>query len=208
MRTRPLCAIALAALLVAGFTVSAAAHTPAAVKGTNTIVSSGAGRQTFEGAGLAYGVLAPGGDVRVVDLSSNHDGKFTVTAQVPATGGAPAQSVSVKPVKLLGMLIYRLKPTRQNLSRNLAFSVAGSKFRLVLEGQSTLNGAGVSGAIRLEGAGTVSVNGQNPPLEWATAGRLTLPTKAAAAAAKTTTKTTTAATTTTKTTTTATTATP
>jgi hypothetical protein len=104
MRTRPLCAIALVALLVAGFTVSASAR----VKSTNTIVSSGSGRQTFEGAGLAYGVLAPGGDVRVVDLSSNHDGKFTVTAQVPATAGSPAQSVSVKPVKLLGVLVYRL----------------------------------------------------------------------------------------------------
>ena len=190
MRTRPLCAIALVALLVAGFSASALAHVPAAAKspkGTNTIVSSGSGRQTFEGAGLAYGVLAPGGDVRIIDLSPNHDGKFTVTAQVPATGGAPAQSVSVKPVRLLGVLFYRLKPTRQNLSRNLAFSVAGSRFRLVLEGQSTLNGAGVSGAIKLEGTGTVSVNGQNPPLEWATAGRLTLPTKAAAAKAATTT---------------------
>jgi hypothetical protein len=197
MRTRPLCAIALAALLVAGFTVSAAARAPAGVKSTNTIVSSGSGRQTLEGAGLAYGVLAPGGDVRIVDLSSNRDGKFTVTAQVPATGGSPAQSVSVKPVKLLGVLVYRLKPTRQNLSRNLAFSVAGSKFRLVLDGQSTLNGAGVSGTIKLEGTGTVSVNGQTPPLEWATAGRLTLPTKAAAAKTTTTTKTTTTATTTT-----------
>jgi hypothetical protein len=198
MRTRPLCAIALAALLVAGFTVSAAARVPAGVKTTNTIVSSGSGRQTFEGAGLAYGVLAPGGDVRIVDLSSNRDGKFTVTAQVPATAGSPAQSVSVKPVRVLGVLVYRLKPTRQNLSRNLAFSVAGSKFRLVLDGQSTLNGAGVSGTIKLEGTGTVSVNGQTPPLEWATAGRLTLPVKAAAVARPaTTTKTTTTATTTT-----------
>jgi hypothetical protein len=199
MRTRPLCAIALVALLVAGSSVSASARVPAGVKSTNTIVSSGVGRQTFEGAGLAYGVLAPGGDVRIVDLSSNRDGKFTVTAQVPATAGSPAQSVSVKPVKLLGVFVYRLKPTRQNLSRNLAFSVAGSKFRLVLEGQSTLNGAGVSGSLKLEGAGTVSVNGQTPPVEWTTAGRLTLPTKAAAAAAKpaTTTKTTTTATTTT-----------
>jgi hypothetical protein len=197
MRTRPLCAIALAALLVAGFTVSAAARAPAGVRSTNTIVSSGSGRQTFEGAGLAYGVLAPGGDVRIVDLSGNRDGKFTVTAQVPATASSPAQSVSVKPVKVLGVLVYRLKPTRQNLSRNLAFSVAGSKFRLVLDGQSTLNGAGVSGTIKLEGTGTVSVNGQTPPLEWATAGKLTLPTKAAAAKATTTTKTATTATTTT-----------
>jgi hypothetical protein len=195
MRTRPLRAIALAVLLLASSTAVAAAHRPAAVRSTNTIVSSGSGRQTFEGAGLAYGVLAPGGDVRVVDLSANHDGKFTVTAQVPSSGGAPAQSVSVKPVKIAGVLFFRLKATRQNLSRNLAFSVAGSRFRLVLDGQSTLNGAGVLGFIKLEGTGTVSVNGQNPPLEWASAGRLTLPAKVAATSRPTTTKPTTTATT-------------
>jgi hypothetical protein len=67
----------------------------------------------------------------------------------------------------------------------------------VLDGQSTLNGAGVSGTIKLEGTGTVSVNGQTPPLEWATAGRLTLPVKPAAVAKPTTTTKTTTATTTT-----------
>jgi hypothetical protein len=204
MRTRPLRAIALAVLLVLSITTVAAAHRPDAVRGTNTIVSTGTGRQTLEGAGLVYGVLAPGGDVRVIDLSPGHDGKFTVTAQIPASGGSAAQSASIKPIKLGGGLLV-FKPTRANAKRSLAFSAAGSRFRLVLEGASTLNGAGVSGSVKLEGAGTVSINGQNPPLEWASAGRLTLATRAAsAAAAKAATKTTTAttATTTTKTTTT------
>jgi hypothetical protein len=213
MRTRPLRAIALAMLLVLSITTVAAARRPAAVRGTNTIVSTGTGRQTLEGAGLTYGVLAPGGDVRVIDLSPGHDGKFTVTAQIPASGGSAASSASIKPIKLGGGLIV-FKPTRANAKRSLAFSAAGSHFRLVLEGASTLNGAGVTGSVKLEGAGTVSINGQNPPLEWASAGRLTLPTKAAAAAAaaaaKAATKTATTATTTTttKTTTTATTTTP
>jgi hypothetical protein len=211
MRTRPLRAIALALLLVLSITAVAAAHRPVGVRGTNTIVSTGTGRQTLEGAGLTYGVLAPGGDVRVVDLSPGHDGKFTVTAQIPANGGSAASSASIKPIKLGGGLLV-FKPTKANAKRSLAFSAAGSRFRLVLEGASTLNGAGVTGSVKLEGAGTVSINGQNPPLEWASAGRLTLPTKAAlAAAAKAATKTTTTAATTTattKTTTTATTTTP
>jgi hypothetical protein len=202
MRTRPLRAIGLAVLLVLSITTAAAARKPAAVRGTNTIVSAGSGRQTLEGAGLVYGVLAPGGDVRVIDLSPNHDGKFTVTAQIPATGGAAATSASVKPIRLAGLLVF--KPTRANARRTLAFSVAGSRFRLVLDGQSTLNGAGVTGFVKLEGTGTVSINGQAPPLEWATAGRLTLAKVPAAAAARATAPKTTA-TPTTKTTTTATT---
>jgi hypothetical protein len=210
MRTRSLCAIALGVMLVLSLTSVAAARYPAGVRGTNTIVSTGTGRQTLEGAGLLYGVLAPGGDVRVIDLSAGHDGRFTVTAQIPASGGAAAQSAAIKPVRIAGQLIF--KPTKANAKRSLAFSVAGSKFRLVLEGASTLNGAGVSGTVKLEGQGTVSINGQNPPLEWATAGKLTLPTKAALAAAAKAAKTTStgSATTTTKTTTatTATTATP
>jgi hypothetical protein len=207
MRTRSLCATALAVMLAVSLTSSAAARTPAGVRGTNTIVSTGTGRQTLEGAGLLYGVLAPGGDVRVIDLSAGHDGRFTVTAQIPATGGAAAQSAPIKAIRLAGVLVF--KPTRANAKRSLAFSVAGSKFRLVLEGASTLNGAGVSGTVKLEGQGTVSINGQSPPLEWATAGKLVLPTKAALAAAAKAAKTTSTATstTTTKTTTTATTAT-
>jgi hypothetical protein len=202
MRTRPVCALILAALLLASIAGTASARKPAARTSTTTIVSSGTGKQTLEGGGLTYGTLAPGGDVRVTDLSPRHDGKFTVTAQVPATAGAAAQSIAVKAVRIGPVLYFKLKPTKANAGRNLAFSVAGSKFRLVLEGDSSLNGAGVTGKITLDGTGTVSVNGQTPPLEWAAAPHITLAPKAvlpatAAKPAKTTTTTTTTATTTT-----------
>ena len=95
MRNRSLAAVALIVALAAGWTSVAAAYHPAKLRGTNTIVSQGSGRQTLEGGGLTYGSLAPGGIVRFVDLSPKHDGKFTVTAQVPATTqGAAAQSVA------------------------------------------------------------------------------------------------------------------
>jgi hypothetical protein len=201
MRTRSLCALALVALLALGFATSASARKPAAVRGTNTIVSSGAGQQSLDGGGLTYGTVAPGGIVRVVDLSPKHDGKFTVTSLAPATGGGSAQSVAVKPTKGAGgLLVFRLKVTRANLNRNLAFSVAGSRFRLVIDGQSVLNGAGVTGKVTLIGQGTISLNGQNPPLEWASSPRMTLPVKAPAPVKTTTTaptKTTTTSTTTT-----------
>ncbi len=90
--------------------------------------------------------------MRFVDLSPKHDGKFTVTAQVPASAqGAAAQSVAIKPVKQGGMWVFKLKGNRQNANRSLAFSVAGSKFRLVLDGTSVLNGAGVTGRVTLMG---------------------------------------------------------
>jgi hypothetical protein len=175
MRNRSLAAVALIVALAAGWTSVAVAYHPAKLRGTNTIVSQGSGRQTLEGGGLTYGSLAPGGIVRFVDLSPKHDGKFTVTAQVPASAqGAAAQSVGIKPVKQGGMWVFKLKASRQNANRSLAFSVAGSKFRLVLEGASVLNGAAVIGKVSLEGTGTIAVNGQNPPTEWATAIRVTL----------------------------------
>lgn len=176
MRNRSLAAVALIVALAAGWTSVAVAFHPAAVRGTNTIVSQGTGRQVLEGGGLTYGSLAPGGVVRFLDLSPKRDGKFTVTAQVPAsTQGAAAQSVGIKPVRQGGMWVFKVKG-RQNATRSLAFSVAGSKFRLVLDGTSVLNGAGVTGKVTLVGTGTVAINGQTPPLEWtAEGGRLTLP---------------------------------
>jgi hypothetical protein len=192
MRTRPLAAVALIVALAAGWASVASAHVPAVKRSTTTIVSQGSGHQVLEGGGLTYGSLAPGGVVRFVDLSPKHDGKFTVSAQIPATAaGAAAQTVAVKPTKALGMYVFKLKPTKQNAKASLAFSVAGSKFRLVLDGTAILNGAGVSGRVTLEGTGTVSVNGQAPALDWAAASRFTLPTHPAAPAKTTTTSTTT-----------------
>jgi hypothetical protein len=206
MRNRSLAAVALIVALAAGWTSVAVAFHPAAVRGTNTIVSQGSGRQILDGGGLTYGSLAPGGVVRFVDLSPKHDGKFTVTAQVPATAqGAAAQSVAIRPVRQAGLWVFKLKLNRQNANRSLAFSVAGSKFRLVLEGQSVLNGAGVTGRVTLVGTGTVAINGQAPPLEWASAARLTLPTKVVVPPKPTVPKTTTTATVPTTSTTTATT---
>jgi hypothetical protein len=174
MGLRPLAAVLLLVALVGGTSSALAARHPLAVRSTNTIVSQGTGRQVLEGAGLTYGSLLPGGVVRLIDLSVKHDAKVTVTAQVPATATAPAQSVPVKSTKVGALLVFKLKPTRQNAKASLAFSVEGSRFRLVLEGSSVLNGAAVMGRVTLEGSGTIAVNGQTPPVDWATAGRVTL----------------------------------
>jgi hypothetical protein len=177
MRFRPLAVVAMILALAAGVsTAFAAANRPAAVRATNTIVSQGNGRQILEGAGLTYGTLLPGGVVRLVDLSAKHDAKYTVTAQVPATQTAAAQSVAIKPFKLSNdMLVFKFtRPVRLAGKASLAFSVAGSKFRLVLEGTSVLNGAAVTGKVSLEGTGTIAVNGQTPPSDWAVVNRITL----------------------------------
>jgi hypothetical protein len=188
--------------LVAGTSSALAAHQrPAVKRSTNTIVSQGTGHQTLEGAGLTYGSLAPGGVIRLIDLSPKHDAKYTVTAQVPAAGSSPAQSIPVKPIKLGGgMLAFKIvKPAKLASRASLAFSVAGSRFRLVLDGTSALNGAAVIGKVALDGVGTIAVNGQNPPVDWATAIRVTLTSKPVAPA-RTATQPTTATTTTTTTT--------
>jgi hypothetical protein len=180
MGSRPLAAVLMIVALVAGTSSALAAQQrPAIKRSTNTIVSQGTGRQALEGAGLTYGSLAPGGVIRLIDLSPKHDAKYTVTAQVPAAGSSPAQSLPVKPIKLGGgMLAFKIvKPFRLASKASLAFSVAGSRFRLVLEGTSALNGAAVIGRVTLEGAGTIAVNGQNPPVDWVTASRVTLTAK-------------------------------
>jgi hypothetical protein len=98
-----------------------------------------------------------------------------VTAQVPASGATAAQSIPIKPVKQGGMLVFKYgKTAKQTAKASLAFSVGGSKFRLALEGSSVLNGAAVIGRVSLDGAGTIAVNGQNPPVDWLTALRVTL----------------------------------
>jgi hypothetical protein len=197
MRTRTLAIGAMLVVLAAVWAGAATARVPAAMRSTTTIVSQGLGHQVLEGGGLTYGTLAPGGAIRFVDLSAKHDAKYTVTAQIPATpAGAAAQTIAIKPIKVAGLYIFKVTKRGQAGKASLAFSVAGSKFRLVLDGTSILNGAGVSGRVTLDGTGTVAVNGQTPPIDWATEPRFTLPTKAAAAA-KTTTSTTPTATSTT-----------
>jgi hypothetical protein len=200
MGLRPLAAVLAIVALVAGVSSAFAAHGPAGVRSTNTIVSQGSGRQVLEGAGLTYGSLQAGGVVRFVDLSLKHDAKITVTAQIPASGGTAAQTVPVRSLRLGPMLVYRiLKPNRQNARAVLAFSAAGSKFRLVLDGTSVLNGAAVIGTVKLDGVGTIAVNGQTPPVEWASVLRVTLTAHPLAPAKPTTTATTTTPATTTTT---------
>ena len=190
MGLRPAALVLALVALVAGVSSAFAAH--GAVRSTNTIVSQGSGRQVLDGAGLTYGSLQPGGVVRVVDLSLKHDAKITVTAQIPASGGTAAQTVPVRSLRLGPMLVYKIvKPNRQNARAVLAFSVAGSKFRLLLDGTSVLNGAAVIGTVKLDGEGTIAVNGQAPPVDWATAQRVTLTAHPVAAAKPTTTATTT-----------------
>jgi hypothetical protein len=185
MGFRPLAAVLMVVALVAGTSSALAAQQRPVVKhSTNTIVSQGTGRQALEGAGLTYGSLAPGGIIRLVDLSPRHDAKFTVTAQVAAAGSSPAQSIPLRPIKLGGgMLAFRVvKPARLAARASLAFSVAGSRFRLVLDGTSALNGAAVIGKVSLDGTGTIAVNGQSPPVDWTTASRVTLTVKPTAPA--------------------------
>ena len=200
MGIRALAAMLAIIALVAGVSTAFAAHRPAAVRSTNTIVSQGSGRQVLEGAGLTYGSLQPTGIVRFLDLSPKHDAKITVTAQVPATATSAAQTVQIKAVRQNGMLVYKLvKPVKLALKASLAFSVAGSKFRLALEGTSVLNGAAVVGKVTLEGTGTIAVNGQTPPVDWVTASRVTLTAHPVIPAKTTTTSTTTTTATTTTT---------
>jgi hypothetical protein len=197
MRCRSLSAVVLILALAAGVSTASAAHRPEAARSTNTIVSQGAGRQVLEGAGLTYGTLLPGGIVRLVDYSAKRDAKYTVTAQVPATQSAAAQSVAIKGVRQGNALVFRFtRPARLAGKASLAFSVAGSKFKLVLDGTSVLNGAAITGKVTLEGTGTIAVNGQTPPVDWAADSRVTLLAHPPAPA-----KTTTQATTTTPTTT-------
>jgi hypothetical protein len=175
MRFRPLSVVVLLLALAAGVSTAFAAHRPEAVRATNTIVSQGSGRQVLEGAGLTYGTLLPGGAVRLVDYSAKHDAKYTVTAQVPATQTAAAQSVAIKAIKQGNVLVFKFtRPVRLAGKASLAFSVAGSKFKLVLDGTSVLNGAAVTGKVTLEGTGTIAVNGQTPPTDWAAESRVTL----------------------------------
>jgi hypothetical protein len=202
MGFRPLAAVLLIMALVAGVSSAFAAHRPTATRSTNTIVSQGVGRQVLEGAGLTYGTLLPGGAVRLLDLSAKHDAKYTVTAQLPATATAAAQSIAIKPSRAGALLLFRFnKSARLNAKASLAFSVAGSKFRLVLDGTSVLNGAAVIGKVTLDGTGTIAVNGQNPPVDWLTAGHVTLTSHTAVPVKPATTTTTTSTTTTTTTTT-------
>jgi hypothetical protein len=174
MGVRALAALLAIFALVAGAAAAFAAR-PAAVHSTNTIVSQGTGRQVLEGAGLTYGSLQPTGVVRFLDLSPKHDAKITVTAQVPATATSAALTVQVRAIKQNGQLVYRLvRPVKLATKASLAFSVAGSRFRLALEGSSVLNGAAVVGRVTLDGTGTIAVNGQTPPVDWVTASRVTL----------------------------------
>lgn len=180
MGLRPFAAVVLLVALAASASSALAAHRPTVVRSTNTIVSQGFGRQILEGTGLTYGTLLPGGVVRLVDLSPRHDAKYTVTAQVPAAGTTAAKTIGLKAVRSGNQLTFKVNRPRLHAKASLAFSVAGSKFRLVLDGDSVLNAAAVTGKVTLDGTGTIAVNGQTP-LDWLTQGKVTLNAHTAAA---------------------------
>jgi hypothetical protein len=95
------------------------------------------------------------------------------------------------------VLVFKLvKPAKLVTRASLAFSAAGSRFRLSLDGTSVLNGAAVIGKISLDGTGTIAVNGATPATDWLTAVRVTLTAHVAAPVKPVTTTTTTTPTTT------------
>ena len=145
MRHRPLAAVALIVALAAGWSSAFAAHRPGqaprhehdripgqrapGARGRRTHLRLAAARRR------SYGF---------VDLSPKHDGSITVTAQVPAHAGrrSAERRDQAEPGWALCSSSGLEGRTGRTRNRSLAFSVAGSKFRLVLDGTSVLNGAG------------------------------------------------------------------
>jgi hypothetical protein len=113
-----------------------------------SLVSTGSGMQGFRGGGLVYGTVAHGGSLVVRDL---------------APGGAQAAQVDVrcgkaaKPVRcgvpVAAGTLYRAA------GKVLRYKVSGTRYRVVLRGQSTLDGVGVYGGAVFSGTGSFTVDG-------------------------------------------------
>jgi hypothetical protein len=136
----------LAAAILATGALTASASTDVAA----SLVSKGRGTQTFEGGGLTYGTVGRSATILVVNLSTVTPSDLSVT-------------IKGKPVKFAGGKLYTADV------KSLAFKVSGSAYRLVIKGQSNLNGINVSGTADFKpafpGAGSYSLNG-GPFILW------------------------------------------
>jgi hypothetical protein len=134
-----LCAIA--ALVVAG---SAASYAPR--KQVATLGSKGCCKQGLRGGGLVYGTISWPGSVLVQDY---------VGDAVPKVPGVK------KRILLTGGVYFKI-PFKK---KKFTFSVTGTRYRIVVEGKSTMAGVGVYGKALFLGQGTYSLNGA-APLPW------------------------------------------
>jgi hypothetical protein len=153
--------VALAVLsAVAGTAGAAAGVLPdgagKAVRTQTTLHSAGTGRQVINGGGLIYGTVAKGGSVAVLDVKGDAQIKVTPKKYTFTSDG------------------QRYPATTK---RGLVFSISGTHYRVVLRGNTVLNGVGLYGKANLTGNGTYSLNGA-PVQPWA--GALSLGTKQAA----------------------------
>ena len=109
-----------------------------------SLASNGKGSQTFEGGGLTYGTVSKGTTILVVNLSTS----------------ATDLSVTIKgkPIRYGAGKLYTARD-----AKGLAFKVSGSDYRLVIKGQSRLNGINVWGTAEFKpaypAAGSYSLNG-------------------------------------------------
>jgi hypothetical protein len=142
---RLLLPVLAAAILAAGALTASASPDVAA-----SLVSKGRGTQTFEGGGLTYGTVGRSATILVVNLSTATPSDLSVT-------------IKGKPVKYAGGKLYTADV------KSLAFKVSGSAYRLVIKGQSNLNGINVYGTADFKpafpGAGSYSLNG-GPFILW------------------------------------------
>jgi hypothetical protein len=103
-----------------------------------SLLSKGKGTQTFIGGGLTYGTVAKGGRVEIRDIAG--DLAKTVPGLQPRKGKD-------------GSFLYVLT------NRPATFKLSGTKYEIVLNGVSTLNGIGVYGKAAFKGVGTYQLSG-------------------------------------------------
>jgi hypothetical protein len=134
----------LLALLAAGILATGALTASASPQVAASLVSKGKGSQTFEGGGLTYGTVGRNATILVVNLSTTTPSDLSVT-------------IKGRPVRYAGGKLYTADV------KSMAFKVSGSAYRLVIKGQSNLNGINVYGTADFKpafpAAGSYSLNG-------------------------------------------------
>jgi hypothetical protein len=133
---RLLLVTAIAATLVPATNVAPSAAKSMQVEAS--LLSKGKGTQTLTGGGLVFGTLSRGGSVRVRDMAG--DLSKTVT-------GALARNMPD------GSKMYVIS------GRNATFKLSGTRYQVILRGNSTLNGIGVYGKASFKGNGTYQLSG-------------------------------------------------